>query len=36
VPEAIAEEAGPKALEDALHNGLTALRSARLVSGRAP
>ena len=36
VPEAVAEEAGPKALEDALHNGLTTLRSARLVSGRAP
>ena len=36
VPEAVAEEAGPKALQDALHNGLTTLRSARLVSGRAP
>ena len=36
VPEAVAEEAGPKALEEALHNGLTTLRSARLVSGRAP
>jgi chemotaxis protein histidine kinase CheA len=36
VPEAIAEEAGPKALEDALHNGLTTPRSARLVSGQAP
>lgn len=36
VPEAIAEEAGPKALEEALHNGLTTARSARLVSGQAP
>ncbi len=36
VPEAVAEAAGPEALEDALKNGLTTTRSARLVSGRAP
>lgn len=36
VPEAIAEEAGPKALEEALHNGLTTVRSARMVSGQVP
>jgi len=31
VPEAVAEEAGPEALKDALDNGLTTTRSARLV-----
>lgn len=36
VPEAIAEQAGPEALENALYNGLTVTRSARLVTGRAP
>ena len=36
VPEAVAEAAGPEALEAALKNGLTTTRSARLVSGRAP
>lgn len=36
VPEAVAEEAGPEALEDALYNGLTTTRSARLVNGKAP
>ena len=36
VPDAVAEQAGPEALEDALYSGLTATRSARLVTGRAP
>lgn len=36
VPDAVAEQAGPEALENALYNGLTATRSARLVTGRAP
>ncbi len=36
VPEAVAEEAGPEALKEALYNGLTSTRPARMVSGRAP
>ena len=36
VPEAVAEEAGPEALKEALYKGLTTTRPARMVSGRAP
>lgn len=35
VPEAIAEEAGPEALKDALRSGLATSRTARVVSGNA-